>query len=349
MPKYYPLKITNINPITDRSVVVTFGVPEKLQEVFRYKAGQYLSLETTIEKETVRRSYSICSPPESGMLQVGIKQIPNGVFSTYANKSLAVGDIINVGVPEGRFVYTPKERPETIVAFASGSGITPIWSIAQSALSAHQDNQFVLVYGNKSIADTMFYDAIAQLEQKHPDRFRVHRIYSQTPAPNSAFGRIDQSVVQELLKALGGPAAHYYLCGPEQMILDVSMALEENKVPKAAVSFELFTASNSSASDTNVVDEAVGQKVEIICDDVRYQLENIQNKIILDAALNQKIDVPYSCQGGVCSSCIARVKEGQASMDNNQILTESEIAEGLILSCQARAQTATLVVDFDDV
>jgi ring-1,2-phenylacetyl-CoA epoxidase subunit PaaE len=349
MPKYHPLKVVELDHLTDRAVVITFGVPEALQSDFVYDAGQYITLEASLEGETVRRPYSICSAPNENRLQVGVKQIPNGQFSTYAKKALNVGDVLNVASPEGRFVYRPSGVPEVITAFAAGSGITPIMAIAKTVLSAHPDNQFTLIYSNKSVEDTLFYEEINTLEKTYAQRFKVIRIYSQAQVPNSLFGRIDASVVRQYKQDATAIAQQYFLCGPEPMIHAVTEALEQEGVPKDAIKYELFSASTTTQEETSFGSENAGKSVELICDEVHHRLENIHDKIILDAALQEKIDVPYSCQGGVCSSCIARVKEGEAAMDTNQILTDSEVAEGLILTCQARALTPRLVVDFDDV
>ncbi len=349
MPKYHPLKVVELDHLTDRAVVITFGVPEVLQSDFVYDAGQYITLEASLEDETVRRPYSICSAPNENRLQVGVKQIPNGQFSTYAKKALNVGDVLNVASPEGRFVYRPSGVPEVITAFAAGSGITPIMAIAKTVLSAHPDNQFTLVYSNKSVEDTLFYEEINTLEKTYAQRFKVIRIYSQAQVPNSLFGRIDALVVRQYKQDATAIAQQYFLCGPEPMIHAVTEALEQEGVPKDAIKYELFSASTTTQEETSFGSENAGKSVELICDEVHHRLENIHDKIILDAALQEKIDVPYSCQGGVCSSCIARVKEGEAAMDTNQILTDSEVAEGLILTCQARALTPRLVVDFDDV
>jgi ring-1,2-phenylacetyl-CoA epoxidase subunit PaaE len=197
MPKYHPLKVVELDHLTDRAVVITFGVPEALQSDFVYDAGQYITLEASLEDETVRRPYSICSAPNENRLQVGVKQIPNGQFSTYAKKALNVGDVLNVASPEGRFVYRPSGVPEVITAFAAGSGITPIMAIAKTVLSAHPDNQFTLIYSNKSVEDTLFYGEINTLEKNYAQRFKVIRIYSQAQVPNSLFGRIDASVVRQ--------------------------------------------------------------------------------------------------------------------------------------------------------
>ena len=348
MSSLYPLRISKVASITSRAVVLSFEIPEPLKTTFQYSAGQYLTLEAEIDGALVRRSYSICSAPHEDRLEVGIKQIPNGVFSTFAKQELAEGNILTVGAPEGRFTYTPASAKEKITAFAAGSGITPILSIAKTALRAEQ--QFTLVYGNTSPEEAMFMDVIEALQQEFPQRFKVIHTFSRANASNAFSGRIDNDFIQAQWEAQALKADKYYLCGPEGMIDTVATALKSRGTADEAIFFELFTASAASDNSAATIETATSAKVIVVCDGLEHELKEMaQGKTILDAALAQKIDVPYSCQGGVCSSCIARVKEGKATMDTNQILTDGEVEEGLILTCQAHPTTDSIIVDFDDI
>ena len=348
MSSLYPLRLSKVASITSRAVVLRFEIPEPLKATFQYTAGQYLTLEAEIDGALVRRSYSICSAPHEDRLEVGIKQIPNGVFSTFAKQELAEGNILTVGAPEGRFTYTPASAKEKITAFAAGSGITPILSIAKTALRAEQ--QFTLVYGNTSPEEAMFMDVIEALQQEFPQRFKVIHTFSRANASNAFSGRIDNDFIQAQWEAQALKADKYYLCGPEGMIDTVATALKSRGTADEAIFFELFTASAASDNSAATIETATSAKVIVVCDGLEHELKEMaQGKTILDAALAQKIDVPYSCQGGVCSSCIARVKEGKATMVTNQILTDSEVEEGLILTCQAHPATGRVIVDFDDV
>ena len=347
MSTSHSLKVSAIDRLTAKSVVVSLEVPKNLITPFVFAAGQYISLEATIDKVAVRRSYSICSSPQSGNLQVGIKEVPGGVFSTYVNQSLSVGDEFKVGVPEGRFTLKESRQTKTVVGIAAGSGITPIISIVKSILLNNQDTSFVLLYGNKSPEKTMFYDELLLLEKKYANRFKINWVFSQSNLEGSHFGRIDPSIINYLIRQIEAPSeASFYLCGPESMIKMSSDKLLEKGVSKENLFFELFS---SNTKKTEVTEAAKKGLFSLTCDEVTHSLELIPGKTLLDIALKAKIDVPYSCQGGVCSSCIARVTQGRAGMESNQVLTDEELEEGLVLSCQAIAQTEQISLNYDDV
>tara|TARA_B110000046_G_scaffold10364_2_gene10380 strand:+ start:727 stop:1818 length:1092 start_codon:yes stop_codon:yes gene_type:complete len=343
---YHKLKINSIKSLTSEASAIGFEVPSSIKDLFEYNSGQYINLKATIKGGEVRRSYSLCSAPNDGILEVGIKRIKGGLFSTYATQELKVGDLIEVGEPEGRFIY--KEDAKNVTAFAAGSGITPVYSILKTALASGKDTHFTLVYGNKSPGETLFYNELKKLETDFPRQLKVLWLFSQSNEEGSRFGRIDSSIVKYVLKNTGQLSTAFYLCGPEAMILEVKETLLNNSIEENQINFELFTASKTT--DTAAVETSEDEVVlEIIAD---YETNTIKTKAsttILDAALNQKIDVPYSCQGGVCCSCIAKITSGSASMANNQILTDEEIAEGLVLTCQAVPTSAKVVVNYDDV
>lgn len=350
MAQFHSLKIKSILRQTDKAVSITFEVPTSLKTDFAFTAGQYITLKTRIDAKEVRRDYSLSSSPHSELLTVTVKEIENGVFSTYANTQLKVGDTLEVGAPNGRFVYNPKTDSETtIVAFAAGSGITPIMSIVQTVLETKTDTNFVLIYGNKSPKQTIFYDAILKLQTLYNDRFKVQFLFSEADEDQALFGRIDSGNVQYILK--NNFAIHdsqkFYLCGPEGMIHTVNTILTEKEVEPSKILFELFTASTveSPSVSTNEGDS----NITILVDEEETTLVMSQQQTILEAALANDLDVPYSCQGGVCSSCICRVTEGTATMRQNTILTDNEVAEGLVLSCQAEPTSTTIKVDFDDI
>ena len=338
------LLVSNIKQETVDSVVVSFKIDKESKSVYTFKAGQYLTLCSKIKGELIKRSYSICSDPQSGKLQIGVKAIKNGVYSNYINDALRVGDTIEVSVPEGRFVLD--KSPANYLAFAAGSGITPIISIASDELRKNSNSIFVLGYGNKTLGSSMFKDALRDLKKEFPNRFFVHNTYSQENNPDSSFGRIDSGFINQVLKQ------HYLidfekvlLCGPEKMIQSATELLKDKSFNENQILFELFY---SEASEKTTV-SSKNSKATIIYDDETLSLEVPENMTILDAALQKNIDVPYSCQGGVCSSCIAKVSSGSASMLQNNILTDSEIEEGLVLTCQAVPKTQEITVDFDDV
>ena len=347
MSDFSSLVILDIEQNTTNSVILSFEIPSDEKEKFKFKSGQYLTLEAEINDQKVRRSYSICSMPNDG-LQVGIKQIPEGVFSFFANNVLQIKDSISIGYPQGRFLYEPKGAAEKIVAFAAGSGITPIMSMIKTVLSSHPENEFYLIYGNKTPEDTMFFNELKELEKTYESRFKVTWVFSQSNEENSFYGRIEAPVVKNFLNNYDKSVDHFYLCGPEQMINTVSDTLVEKAVLKENIHFELFAVSEKKEVAA-VKSNSRKALLEIIYDEESYRFENEKGKSVLDIALQNNIDVPYSCQGGVCSSCIARIKEGTVTMDNNQVLTDEEIEEGLILTCQAHISSTLLKVDYDEV
>ena len=246
--------------------------------------------------------------------------------------------------PEGRFVLD--KSPANYLAFAAGSGITPIISIASDELRKNSSSIFVLGYGNKTLGSTMFKDSLSALKNEFKGRFFVYNIYSQENNPDSFFGRIDSGFINQVLKRHSSiDFEKVLLCGPEKMIQSATELLKGKSFNENQILFELFY---SEASEKTTVSSR-NSKATIIYDDETLSLEVPENMTILDAALQKNIDVPYSCQGGVCSSCIAKVSSGSASMLQNNILTDSEIEEGLVLTCQAVPKTQEITVDFDDV
>ena len=352
MSQFHTLKIKSVKKVTAKSVSISFDIPKDLENNFKFEAGQYITLKAQINGEEIRRDYSICSSRGSGDLTVAVKAVEDGTFSVFANNELNPGDQINVSEPNGRFVFEPNEaKTRTIVAFAAGSGITPILSIATTLLEDEPFSNFILVYGNKSPKDTMFLEDLLQLKNNFGNRFHSHYIYSQAQEENALFGRIEKSTVNLIVKNKYKDVSieKYYLCGPEQMIHAVKEVLLENGVKESDILFELFTAPVIEDSKTNTSIAEGNSLIKVIVDEEEFEFEMSKKQSVLEASLKQDIDAPYSCQGGICSSCIARITEGQAEMRQNNILTDNEVAEGLILTCQAHPTSDTIVVDYDDV
>lgn len=349
MSKFYPLKIKEIIRETSQAVSLSFDIPENLKEEFDFSAGQYITIKTEANGEELRRAYSLCSAPNSDEFKVTVKEVEGGRFSVIANNKLVAGDVLDVHPPEGKFVFEPSEATKNYAAFAAGSGITPVLSIIKSVLRDEPQSKFVLTYGNKSIDDTIFFKELLQLQAEFPDRLFVEFIYSRTREENAQFGRIETSTVNYIVKNKfkDHPFDRFYLCGPEAMINHVSEVLMANGVKKEQILFELFTTTEEENEIQGDTDGAT--QVTIRVDDEEYSFSMDRKSIVLDEALENDIDVPYSCQGGICSSCMARITEGKAEMSKNQILTDDEIEEGFILTCQAHPTTSTLKVDFDDV
>ncbi|HBI00416.1 MAG TPA: ferredoxin--NADP reductase [Flavobacterium sp.] len=350
MSTFYKLAVKEITRETPEAVSVLFQVPAELQANYRFVAGQYINLKLTLDGNEIRRAYSICSTPESGELRIAIKSIKNGYFSKFANEQLTVGKVLEVGTPEGKFTFEPDAaRLKNYAAFVAGSGITPVMSILQTVLEKEPNSTFVLVYGNKSSNETIFYNQLHDLQLKYVGRFFVHYVFSQQKADDQLFGRIEKSTVNFVLKNKHKEKEFdkFYLCGPEEMINTVSNVLKENNVKEKDIKFELFSA---SSSENEIKKSLEGHtKITVLVDGDETSFEMSQKQSLLEAALKQGLDAPYSCQGGICSSCIARISKGTAEMKKNTILTDGEIAEGLILTCQAHPTSSEIFVDYDDV
>ncbi len=353
MSSFHKLSVKNIERETSKAVSITFNVPENLKNTFKFKAGQYITLKTQIDGQEVRRDYSLCAPPKSNTLKVAIKEVENGTFSIYANNTLKTGTTLEVGTPKGRFVFEPNtDKTKNLALFAAGSGITPILSIIKCALEEAVNNKVILVFGNKTPKDTMFKDELLALQEKYNDRFSIQFVFSQQDEDDAIFGRIEESTVNYVIKNKHKNTTWdaFYLCGPEAMIYTVKDVLTAHGIDDNRIHFELFKASKTNDTPEEVSTVALGNtEITITVDDDTTAFTMPQNQTILQAALDKDLDAPYSCQGGICSSCLARVTEGKATMTQNNILTESEIAEGLILTCQAHPTTAKIAIDYDDV
>lgn len=351
MAHFHTLSIKHILRQTDKCVTISFSVPEQLKQNFSFIAGQYITLKTVINGEEVRRDYSLCSSPKSGELTVAVKEVEHGTFSKYANNTLKEGDAIDVAEPQGRFTFTPdSSKTRTVAAFAAGSGITPVLSIAKTVLEEESNSTFILVYGNKTSEDTIFFNELLKLHHNYKDRFYIKFVFSQAQEPDALFGRIEKSTVNLIVK---NKYKHttidaFYLCGPEAMIHTVKDVLTQNNISKDRVFFELFKVAKTEQAIENSVNKGETE-IKVIVDDEEETFVMSQSQTILEAALDKDIDAPYSCQGGICSSCIARITEGEATMRQNNILTDNEVAEGLVLTCQAHPTSSKIVVDYDDV
>ncbi|MFV8334837.1 2Fe-2S iron-sulfur cluster-binding protein [Flavobacterium sp. RSP29] len=350
MSSFLKLIIKEVKRETKDAVSILFNVPEELKANYTFVAGQYINLRLTLDGEEIRRAYSICSAPDSGELRIAVKAVKNGAFSQFANTKLKAGDVLEVGKPEGKFTFEPQaDRQKNYAAFVAGSGITPVLSILKSVLKNEPKSSFILVYGNKTPEETIFHQELHDLQLQYVGRLFVHYVYSQAKAEHALFGRIEKSTVNFVLnnKHKELEFDKFYLCGPEEMINTVSGVLAAHNIKESAIKFELF----SSSTKENKIEKSLGghSKITIMVDDEETTFEMSQKQTVLDAALKQGIDAPYSCQGGICSSCLARVTSGTAEMTKNSILTDKEIADGLILTCQAHPTSETIYVDYDDV
>ena len=348
MNTFHKLSIKNYIQETANAVSLIFDIPEHLKDNFSFKAVQYVTLKTTIEAKEIRRSYSICSSPNSGELKVAIKRVENGVFSTYAISHLKTGDVIEVHEPEGKFILEPT-RSTNYLGIVAGSGITPVLSMIKTVLQLEPSSSFTLIYGNKSSDETMFKTELDALSLAYDTRFNLEYVFSRQNEEGALFGRIDEGHTNYFIKNIykNWSFKTAFLCGPEEMIKTVSTTLKENHYKESQILFELFTASINEESSSELKD---GQtEVTVLLDDEELCFTMNQKDDILAAALRNDVDAPYSCQGGVCSSCLGKVTQGTAVMVKNSILTDDEVNEGFILTCQAHPTSSKISIDFDDV
>ncbi|AEG91775.1 1,2-phenylacetyl-CoA epoxidase subunit PaaE [Ramlibacter tataouinensis] len=360
---FHPLPVRRVTPEAAGAAAVTFAVPEALRAAFDFHPGQFLTLRAIIGGQEVRRSYSICSPHQryerSGEIEVGIKPVEGGLFSRWALRHLVPGATVDVMPPDGRFSpRLPGARHR--VGFAAGSGITPLLSIIATTLAREPDSRFTLVYGNQRVNTIMFNEALADLKDRHPDRLALVHLLSRQPQEVQLLqGRLDQAKAAELLRTLV-PAASIdeaFLCGPEGMIESVQSALLAAGVPAGRIHSErFFSAGSAVATPVGAAGPAASAartsapstQLQVVLDGKTHQLTLGRADHVLDAALEAGLDLPYSCKGGVCCTCRAKVLEGQVAMDRNFTLEAWEVEQGFVLTCQARALTPRLVVSYDE-
>ena len=354
--KFHSLKIKDIKKETNDTVSISFDIPSELKEKFKFDSGQYLTLETNINNEKVRRSYSLCSSPFENEWRVAIKKVDNGKFSMYANSTLKKDMVLDVMEPAGNFKLSTQTNSEnSYVFFAAGSGITPIISIIKSALHREPNSSVTLFYGNKGFNSIIFKEEINALKNAFIERFRIIHIFSREDLGNEIQnGRIDKEKTKLLFDAFlkDTKIDKTFVCGPESMILDVKEALTEEGIHKERILFELFTSPTSEKKkiDSSKEDIKLESNVSVIIDDEKIDFYlNSDGEFILDAAQKKGADLPYACKGGVCCTCKAKILKGSAKMDLNYALTDNEVKEGYILTCQAHPLTDELIISFDDV
>jgi ring-1,2-phenylacetyl-CoA epoxidase subunit PaaE len=355
MSKFHPLTVASVKHETRDAIAVTFDVPANLQDAFQYQQGQHLTLRAMIDGEDVRRSYSICSAVQDKRLRVAIKRVNGGLFSTWANECIRPGVTIDVMPPEGRFnLPLEPESDRHYLAFAAGSGITPILSIIKTTLLAEPNSRFTLLYGNRASSSVIFRDELTDLKDQYLERLNLVYIMSREPQDIELFhGRITEDKCRQLFQHwLRVENIDYaFICGPEDMMHGVSNALQEAGMPKERIRIELFAAgaAKSERKPRPVSAEPRHQtEVTVIMDGTHSSFTMDKDKeSVLDAGLRAGIDMRYSCKGGVCSTCRCKVLDGQVEMDVNYALEDYEVARGFVLSCQSFPVTDRIVVDFD--
>ncbi|MEO6565468.1 MAG: 1,2-phenylacetyl-CoA epoxidase subunit PaaE [Casimicrobiaceae bacterium] len=356
MSKFHPLKVARVDRETRDAVAITFAVPPALREPFRYTQGQHLTLRAMLGGEDVRRSYSICASVQEACLRIAVKRSPGGAFSTWANDTLKTGDTIDVMPPLGHFnVALDPTKARHYLAFAAGSGITPLLSIIKTTLATERASRFTLVYGNRASGTVMFREDLAGLKDTYLGRFNlVHVLSREAQDIDLMHGRIDEAKAAALLTRWV-PIADVdtaFVCGPEGMMDAVVAALKGAGMPESRIKIERFAASIPRHTHVTQVAPAPGRtecEVTVILDGATrsFVLEKTKDNI-LEAGLRNGIELPYSCKGGVCSTCRCKLLEGEVDMDVNFALEDYEVARGFILACQSYPVTDRITVDFDD-
>lgn len=349
------IRVKQIKKETPDCVSIVFDIPPSLEDKFRYRHGQHLTLRTFINNEEVRRSYSLCTSPLEKEWKVAVKRAEGGLFSAFANERLKVGDLIEVLPPLGHFfTELDPNHPKHYVAFAAGSGITPVISIIKTILATESASTVALVYGNRNRSSIIFREELEGLKNKYIDRFSIHYILSREMTDAEInHGRIDAEKCTLLFdKVLDIHSDEFFLCGPEDMIFTVKKFLQQNGVQEKHIHFELFTTAESKKPKTKIetvtsVSKPVS-RVTAKLDGVRIEFDvDPDGEAIIDAALEQAIELPYSCKAGVCSTCKAKLLEGKVEMDADYSLDPEEIQAGYILACQSHPRTAKVLIDFD--
>jgi len=352
---FHPLVVREVRRETAECVSLALEVPEVLREAYRFTQGQYLTLRATLGGEEVRRSYSICSGVDDGELRVAVKEVPGGKFSTFANRVLRPGAILEAMPPEGRF-FTPLSpaNRKHYVAFAAGSGITPVLSLMKTTLAREAQSRFTLVYGNRTLDSVIFNEPLEDLKDRYLARLALFHVFSRDPRSIDLFnGRVDAAKVRELLGALIPPASidEAFVCGPDTMPDDVSGALQACGVAKERIHLERFGVPAPRAGRIPATPKPAAadeREVTVIADGKRMHLNLAEGgPSVLDAALRAGADLPYACKAGVCCTCRALLVEGEVSMDANYTLSEDEIRQGFRLTCQSHPVTARVVLDYD--
>lgn len=357
MPRFHNLTVTDVRKTIRDAVVVTLSPQQDDRGVFEFTQGQYLTFRKDFDGEEIRRSYSICSGLDDGLLQVGIKRVEGGAFSSWANDCLQVGDTLEAMPPMGAFhTGLDPSRRRSYLGFAGGSGITPVLSIIKTTLTREPLSTFTLVYANRAVNTIMFREELEDLKNAHMGRFTViHVLETDSQEIDLFTGRVTEEKCAQLFQAWIDVQATdvAFICGPEPMMLGIARALRAAGLEDAQIKFELFASAQPGrlarkAGSQSADSRADATTVAAITLDGSTQTITLQkDQTILDAALGNQMDAPFACKAGVCSTCRCRVLEGEVEMATNHALEDYEVAKGYVLSCQSFPVTDRIVVDYD--
>lgn len=350
---FHELRVTEVSPLTDDAVTVTFDVPPELESTFDYIPGQHVTVRKFIDGVDVRRSYSICAPAGSGKLRVGIKKLPGGVFSTFATEHLRAGDVLEVMPPVGEFtIDIDPDKPRKAVAIAAGSGITPVLSLISTSLEREPRSSWTLLYGNRTANTVMFLDELEALKDRYHPRFQLLHILSREGSDVPLLsGRIDEEKIRIFHDQLLGSRQvdGWYLCGPYGLVMTARETLTALGVDESRIHDELFFA--GPLDQTTLPEEPPPGEgsvdLTVILDGRAVETRMTPETSILDAALRVRSELPFSCKGGMCATCKGRIEEGGVRMDKNYALVDSEVEAGFVLTCQSHPTTDKVVVRYD--
>jgi ring-1,2-phenylacetyl-CoA epoxidase subunit PaaE len=355
-PRFHRLAINDLRRESPDAVSLTFAIPPGLADDYRFNPGQYLTVRTTMDGEEVRRSYSICSGPDDGELRIAVKKVDGGAFSSWAADELKPGDQLDVMTPTGRFGVAPApDEARTYAGFAAGSGITPILSIAKGVLAREPNSRFFLFYGNRSTSNMMFLEALEELKDRFMQRLSLFHVISGEEQDIAILhGRLDGEKVRVLLRSLvpAETVDHVFICGPTGMSDDIEATCRDLGIAQDRIHVERFVSGlGGKPRPTRIVLASAPPKAfaALIIDGKRREVPVAEGEAILDAALRAGMDLPFACKGGMCSTCRAKLVEGEAAMDVNYSLEAWELKAGFILTCQAKPVSEKLVVDYDHV
>jgi ring-1,2-phenylacetyl-CoA epoxidase subunit PaaE len=352
-PRFHQLRVAEVRRETPDCISLKFDLPPELADEYRFTQGQHIALRTTQDGEELRRSYSICAGCDDGELRVAVKRVPGGRFSAWANEQLKPGDTMDVMTPEGRFfTRLDPQHLKHYVAFAAGSGITPVLSLIRTTLAREPKSRFTLVYGNRRQASVMFHEALEDLKDRYLTRFALYNVFSREEQDIELFnGRLDGAKAKAFVSTLvpAGTIDEAFVCGPATMIDDVERALIESGVPREHVHVERFGVPGATAPLPVDDADAAQAKIGIVIDGVRREIEFHRGQhSILDAGRAAGLDLPYSCKGGMCSTCRAKLLEGEVRMAKNYALEPPEVAAGFVLTCQSYPLTERVLISYDE-
>lgn len=355
-PRFHRLAVNDLRRESSDAVSMTFAIPRELADDYAFSPGQYLTLRATLDGEEVRRSYSICSGPDDGEIRIAVKKIDGGAFSSWAADELKRGDELDVMTPTGRFgVVPPAEAGRIHVGFAAGSGITPILSIVKGVLAREPDSRFFLFYGNRATDNIMFLEALEELKDRFIDRLSIfHVISGEEQDIPILHGRLDGDKVRVLLRSLVPAASvdHVFICGPSGMSEEIEATCRDIGIADDRIHIERFVSEfggKPRPKKAVAADAPPKAIVSLIIDGKRRDVPVAEDEAILDAALRAGVDLPFACKGGMCSTCRAKLVEGEAPMDLNYSLEPWERNAGFVLTCQAKPSSERVVVDYDHV